>query len=62
MDGYTATKKLRAIPVTKKTPIIALTANTLEEHKERCWEAGMNDHIAKPFNKQSLANIISEWL
>ncbi len=62
MDGYTATKNLRAIPATKKTPIIALTANTLEEYKERCRQSGMNDHIAKPFNKQSLSNIISEWL
>ncbi|MFK0573172.1 ATP-binding protein, partial [Endozoicomonas sp.] len=62
MDGYTATKKIRAIPATKTTPIIALTANTLDEHRERCREAGMNDHIAKPFNKKRLSKVIENWL
>ncbi len=60
MDGYTATKQLRAMTSTKETPIIALTANTLEEHKNRCRASGMNGHIAKPFNKKELNKVIKE--
>ncbi|WP_419535192.1 response regulator [Endozoicomonas sp.] len=60
MDGYTATKQLRAMTSTKETPIIALTANTLEEHKKRCMDVGMNSYLAKPFNKKELNKVIEE--
>lgn len=62
MDGYDATKQLRKMTNTRQTPIIALTANTLEEHKERCRDAGMNGHIAKPFNKKALDTLLNRWL
>ncbi|WBA80542.1 ATP-binding protein [Endozoicomonas sp. GU-1] len=62
MDGYAATKQLRKMTNTRQTPIIALTANTLEEHKERCRDAGMNGHIAKPFNKKALDTLLNRWL
>jgi signal transduction histidine kinase/DNA-binding response OmpR family regulator len=50
MDGYEATKKIRALntKTAKSIPIIAMTANVFKEDIERCTEAGMNSHIGKP--------------
>ncbi len=50
VDGYTATKMIRDLenPWSKKVPIIAMTANAFAEDIQKCLEAGMNDHIAKP--------------
>jgi len=50
MDGYEATRRIRAqnIPAAQKIPIIAMTANVFREDIERCTEAGMNSHIGKP--------------
>ena len=50
MDGYTAAERIRAIgsPQAKSVPIIAMTANAFKEDIEKCKEAGMNDHVAKP--------------
>ena len=62
MDGFTTTRQLRTRENTKDTPIIALTANALNEHRKQCLEAGMDDHIAKPFNKEQLQNAITRWL
>lgn len=62
MDGFTATRELRKQKNTQDIPIIALTANALNEHRQKCLEAGMNDHIAKPFNKQELQSTLSRWL
>jgi len=50
MDGYEATKRIRAYeaPSAKSIPIVAMTANVFKEDIERCVEAGMNSHIGKP--------------
>ncbi len=50
MDGYDATRNIRAmdVPAAKSIPIIAMTANVFKEDIERCSEAGMNSHIGKP--------------
>lgn len=50
MDGYEATRQLRAIddPRAKSIPIVAMTANAFAEDIRRCKEAGMDDHVAKP--------------
>ena len=50
MDGYEATRHIRAFnsPRAKEIPIIAMTANVFREDIERCFKAGMNDHIGKP--------------
>ncbi|MBV1775371.1 PAS domain-containing protein [Burkholderiaceae bacterium DAT-1] len=48
MDGYTATRHLRARPEFRDLPIIALTANALHEERDKCFEAGMNAHVTKP--------------
>jgi len=53
MDGYEATRIIRAMehPRAKSIPIIAMTANAFKEDVERCLESGMNDHLAKPIDK-----------
>jgi len=60
MDGFEATQIIRETD--KETPIIAVTANVLSSDKERCNQAGMNDHLSKPFNRQQLVTILSRWL
>ncbi|TAE47859.1 MAG: response regulator [Bacteroidetes bacterium] len=61
MDGLQATRKIREqIPAEKQPYIIAMTANALPEDVRTCLDAGMNDHIAKPFRKQELYETISE--
>jgi CheY-like chemotaxis protein len=52
MDGYEATKTIRAFdtPQAKTIPIIAMTANVFKEDIEKCLAAGMNDHLGKPIN------------
>jgi signal transduction histidine kinase/DNA-binding response OmpR family regulator len=52
MDGYEATKAIRAldIPWAKDIPIIAMTANVFKEDVERCLAAGMNGHVGKPID------------
>ncbi|THB73328.1 MAG: response regulator [Gammaproteobacteria bacterium] len=64
MDGYTATKKIRNLELSgeiKRTPIIALTASVLQEDKQKCLEAGMDDHLPKPIRKKSLDYLLDKW-
>ncbi len=65
MDGYEATVRIRAGEAgerAKKTPIIALTANAMIEDVQRCMEAGMDDHVAKPFSLKILQAALLRWL
>jgi len=52
MDGYEATRRIRAIdlPKAKSIPIIAMTANVFREDVEKCLKAGMDDHVGKPLD------------
>lgn len=65
MDGYKATREIRRMKESALAgiPIVALTANTFEEDKKKCFAAGMNGHIEKPINRQiirsTLANILN---
>ncbi len=55
MDGLQATAAIRALPAPKgKIPIIAMTANVLQEDVQRYLAAGMNDHVSKPFQTEEL--------
>lgn len=63
MDGFTATKKIRELQSSvKSTPIIAMTAQAMEGDRERCLEAGMNDYISKPIDRETLATVLRRWL
>ncbi|MDR0831284.1 MAG: response regulator [Bacillales bacterium] len=52
MDGYSATRNIRALPnrKAKDIPIVAMSANVFKEDIEKCLESGMNDHIGKPID------------
>ncbi len=59
MDGYEATRRLRAAGCT--AAIIAMTANAIKGDRERCLEAGMNDYVAKPVNLKVLRAMLARW-
>ena len=61
MDGIEATRLIRANPVLKGMPVIAMTANASEEDRERCLAAGMNDFIGKPFKPDAFYATIAKW-
>ena len=60
MDGYTATEYIRReLQLGPETlPIVGLTANAFAADKEKCLQAGMNDHIGKPFDLAELVSIV----
>ena len=64
MDGYEATRRIRALPDTKKAalPIVAMTANAFEDDRKNALHAGMNGHIAKPLDIPKLFQVLSELL
>jgi two-component system, sensor histidine kinase and response regulator len=61
MDGLTATRLLRAMPHLQQLPIIAMTAHALVEERQRCLEAGMNDHVSKPIEPDALFATLMRW-
>ena len=61
MDGFTATRLLRAKPELHGLPIIAMTAHALVEERQRCLEAGMNDHVSKPIDPDALFATLMRW-
>jgi PAS domain S-box-containing protein len=61
MDGFTATRILRADPRFKDLPIVAMTAHALVEERERCLQAGMVDHITKPIDPDALFATLARW-
>ncbi|WP_260632972.1 ATP-binding protein [Paenibacillus xylanexedens] len=64
MDGLEATRKIRSIEMDEMrhtTPIIAMTGNVMQEEKDQCMEAGMNDFIGKPFTLEILSKMIQKW-
>jgi signal transduction histidine kinase/DNA-binding response OmpR family regulator len=65
MDGFTATRAIRAHEKSTSKPghpIVALTANALTGDRERCLEAGMNDYLSKPFTMPALREIVARQL
>jgi PAS domain S-box-containing protein len=61
MDGFTATRLLRSRPNLQDLPIIAMTAHALLEERQRCLEAGMNDHVSKPIEPDALFATLRRW-
>ena len=62
LDGYETTRRMRADPRWQQIPVIALTANALQEDRQRCEQAGMNDYLAKPFKREDLQVLLEKWL
>jgi len=61
MDGLEATKMIRN-ELQSTVPVIALTANAIKGESDKCYAAGMNDFISKPFEELALIGLISKWL
>ena len=62
LDGYSASREIRADPRFKDLPIIAMTANAMIGDRERAMEAGMNDYISKPLDIDQLFLVLAKWL
>ena len=62
MDGITATREIRKNTEYKQLPIIALTANVMEDAREAVFEAGMNDFASKPLDIQQLFTTLRKWV
>ena len=63
MNGYDASLAIRALDGERaELPIIAITANSFESDRKAAFEAGMNDHVAKPFNPEELVNVIAKHI
>jgi PAS domain S-box-containing protein len=62
LNGIDATRAVRTLPGYEYTPILAMTANAFEEDRQRCIEAGMNEHIGKPVDPDMLYETLLKWL
>jgi len=62
LDGYAATRALRADPRWRTLPVIAMTANAMSGDREKVLAAGMNDHIPKPLNVDLLFEVLARWV
>jgi signal transduction histidine kinase/CheY-like chemotaxis protein len=62
MDGYEATRRIRARPEWHQLPIIAMTANAMAGDRELALSVGMNDHVAKPLDVEAMFATIARWV
>jgi len=62
MDGFEASHAIRADHTFDPLPIIAMTANAMSGDRERCLDAGMQDHVAKPIDPPTLYRALVEWI
>ncbi|TAN53188.1 MAG: response regulator [Methylococcaceae bacterium] len=60
MDGIEATRKIRERGA--GLPIIAMTAHAMDEARQRCYQVGMNAHIAKPIDPNRLYQVLAQWI
>lgn len=61
MDGFEASRQIRRLG-TKQPAIIAVTANALVGEREKCFEAGMDDYLSKPFQAEQLVGVVKKWM
>ncbi|MFO7883732.1 MAG: response regulator [Desulfobacteraceae bacterium] len=65
MDGFEATRRIRQeeknMGVNRRVPIIALTANVLEEFENKCLKAGMDAFLAKPVKREDVFRAVKTW-
>jgi CheY-like chemotaxis protein len=65
LDGYAATRQWRqseAAAGRERMPIVAMTANAMAGDRQRCLDAGMDDYLSKPVNRELLAACLQRWL
>ncbi|MFZ3046558.1 MAG: response regulator [Desulfatirhabdiaceae bacterium] len=63
MDGFEATRRIRSLEGDLcHTPVVAMTAHAMAGDREKCIEAGMDDYISKPINRDVLVQILNKWL
>ena len=62
LDGYEATKQMRADPRLRDLPVIAVTAHALADDREKCLAAGMNDYLSKPVDPEKLYRLLEHYL
>jgi PAS domain S-box-containing protein len=65
MDGFEATRNIREIQKQsnlKRIPIIALTANAMQQDRDECLNAGMDDHLSKPYTRLQMRAMLDRWL
>ena len=67
LDGLEATRAIKVLFAAQEDggascpPIIAVTANAFDEDRRRCLEAGMDDYLAKPFDREELHRLLERW-
>src|SRR6185503_7940477 len=67
LDGLEATRAIKVLFAAQEDrgascpPIIAVTANAFDEDRRRCLEAGMDDYLAKPFDREELHRLLEKW-
>ena len=66
MDGFQATAEIRRRQhegqLCHTLPVIALTANAVDDDRERCIAAGMDDYLSKPYSRDQLVVMLRRWL
>lgn len=62
MDGYEASRIIRADPRSSGLPIIAMTAHAMKGDREKCMQAGMNGYVPKPVDPEQLVSTLAAWI
>lgn len=62
VDGWTATRQIKANPELQKIPVIALTAHAMVGDREKALDAGCDDYVTKPINLPELMKKLNEYL
>jgi signal transduction histidine kinase/DNA-binding response OmpR family regulator/HAMP domain-containing protein len=62
MDGYDTMRAIRQVEALRSLPIIAVTAKAMKGDREKCFEAGASDYIAKPVDREQLLGMLRVWL
>jgi two-component system sensor histidine kinase/response regulator len=62
MDGVSATREMRKLKQLEHLPIVAMTANAMEQDRRKCMDAGMTDYLVKPIDPRDMQAILLRWI